>query len=369
MGAWEDLNASAAAWAKVATTSAWNKAERDYLTKLGAALQPVVVPPVVTSPVVTPPPTTSINWKNEIGVNTHFRYGGQPHESSAANSPALKQLLGQLGVKLIRDTWRSDQTWIDDFVLDLHTSLGISVTFMVDNRFGLDTSPTVQRDHLKKLAASGCLHAIELANENSDVAGNRAWSRSVIDTIRASQALDAYPIYGPSIAEAYDPVPSTALGLITGIDRGVMHDYVGNRGFTNVNETTMTGTMLHGQALTDAVTDVVKHGMAAARIIAGAGKPVVATEFGASTWQKPGGNLQCAFTPDQQAELLLAQLQVHHDLGVVESYIYIVTPDEVGTYVGFESGLSLATAQTDGKGGYVFTVKPAFNAVRNLLVG
>lgn len=54
MTAWDDLAASVTAWNKVATTSAWNKAERDAFTKLVAALKPAAdIPPVTNTPPVT----------------------------------------------------------------------------------------------------------------------------------------------------------------------------------------------------------------------------------------------------------------------------------------------------------------------------
>jgi hypothetical protein len=310
----------------------------DLTAKLAAATQPVPAP----VPVPTP---TGQSWVDHIGIACHLHYSGTP----GAASPAIKAVLGSLGVKHIRDGWGigwnggATPDPCDAFMRDLFTTFGIKITFVCDPRDGGVIADRVK--HLSKLASWGVLDAIEMPNEWDGarftangwsvadanwVAQLRSWCNQIIPLLKGDPAAGSVPIVAPSMASTNDTTRYTAVGPIAGLGFGNTHDYPGK-------DLAMNATIL---AAVKKNSPIIAPGV-----------PIVATETGFSTL---AGDWP-AVTPQQQADKTVDLLTQHRAAGLARTFIYKLAPSNAG----WRDGLALVNND--------LSPKPVFTAVKTLV--
>jgi hypothetical protein len=293
------------------------------------------------------PPAPS--YRDIIGVATHLHYAGKP----SAASPAMTALIGDLGVKHIRDGWGIGYPPTPDpcdaYMLDLHQRFGVKITFVCDPRDGNDLTARVA--HLRKLAGLGLLDAIEGPNEPGGYSGTdtaftaaRDWTKRLVAAVRADRAFDGIPLLAPSLANTIDTAQYQRMGLIAGLDCGNTHPYPGNAIFSG-------STLKPMDQVVAALDTIAVKAVANARIIAGADKPVICTETNTTTIATSYPKV----TEQQQADLLEHIVSSHQKAGITRTFFYQLAP------AGTDWRVGLALVRAD------LTPKPAYTKLKQLL--
>jgi hypothetical protein len=282
---------------------------------------------------------------DSIGVATHLSYGGTPN----AASPGIKTRLAELGVRHLRDGWGAGSQSVDTFAADLATSLGIKFTMVWDPRNGSDLAARVSALKSRQLSFT---ETIEGANEwdsarfsangwsitdSNWVSQLQNWSSQLANAIKGDPATAGIPLAAPSLARTMSSTPYNQVGQLPGLSYGTTHDYPGNT-----------------YMMTDNIANTAQSN---ARIIAGAGKPVIATETGFTTsvGATDGGY---APTPESVASVQGVRLYFEHfRTGITRSFSYNLV--NKGTTNTFENGFGLLKAD--------LTPKPEFIAIKNMI--
>ena len=268
----------------------------------------------------------------------HLQYSGTANGAS----PEVRDILLDLGVVHIRDGWGTGSPGPDEFMRDF-PGRRLQLTFVCDPRDGND--PAARVEHLKKLAGWGVLDTIELCNEwggwdgDPNVTYNgwqlRPWCDDIINRVRTDSAFDDVMIGAPSMADTGTTSKYERVGFIDGLDYGVTHDYPG-------------GTSQGGKPMDAWIADIAQSN---ARIIAGAGKPVIATETGFTT---KGDSFP--ITEQQQAEWTPDLYEIHRAAGMRRTFNYVLVEKDED---GHEGGFGLLRKD--------HSPKPVYAAVKSML--
>jgi putative cell wall-binding protein len=285
------------------------------------------------------------DFVDSIGVATHLSYGGTPNAASAG----IKNRLAELGVRHLRDGWGPGSQHVDAFATDLANTLGIKITMVWDPRGGSDLPTRIAALKARQLPFT---ETIEGANEwdvvrysmngwtvtaDNWAAQLRDWSTRVVNAVNGDPVTARIPLAAPALAKTMSATPYHQVGPISGLDYGTTHDYPGNTYMMTEN--------------------IARTAQANARIIAGAGKPVIATETGFTTnvGATDGGY---APTPESVASVQGVRLYFEHfRTGITRSFSYNLV--DKGTTNTFENGFGLLKAD--------LTPKPEFNAIKNMI--
>jgi hypothetical protein len=284
---------------------------------------------IAAKPVEKAMPTSE--FIDTIGVNTHFNYA----KSYRSNAPTLVDLLGDSGIRHIRDgsMGYADKTYIS--VLQMLAARGEKLDMITDERQSIDWTISQSR-----LYPAGMLEAYENPNEldlfrggNQYISTLRSFTPALYQAVKGDSRTNALAVIGPSLttARAY-----AALGDLSAYtDYGNLHNYVFGR---------PPGTPGWGSGHYGSIAFM----MSAAKNVTGS-KPVMTTEAGWGTSSKYG-----EVTEAVQLKYLTRFFfeQVLH--GIRRTY----------TYEFYDEGPSYNTfglVRSD------FTPKPAYAGIRNMI--
>jgi hypothetical protein len=300
----------------------------------------------------TEPAPSPGGYRERIAVCTHLGYTGTP----CVQSPTMRLRLAELGVRYMRDGWGigypPSPDPCDTFLLELYRSFGIRCIFVCDPAKGSDLAARVA--HMKKLALLGLIVAIEGPNEPggrapsaTQLAAARDWTLRLIAAVRADPAFDGIPVLAPSLADTLDTADYNLLGPIAGLDAGNVHPYPGKDIYVGPSSTPKSP-----EEIEAAIHAIGVKALANARIVAGAGKPVYATE---TNFNSGSGGSYPSLSAADHARLMPAFVKAHAEI-YEKTAIYNIAPKLAGS---FEDGFALLNAD--------LTPKPAFNALKTLL--
>jgi hypothetical protein len=159
----------------------------------------------------------AFRFVDSAGVATHFGWGGSVYRRRYSE---VKEALAELGIRHIRDQVSTD--WAVPAFRDLHDSLGVRVTAVVDARHGSRAQQRLEPDRiagevsrLRSLLGAHAIAAIEGPNEINNLErlyGYRGWPEdlksyqsALYRHVSADNALDAVPVVAPTLA---DPIRS-----------------------------------------------------------------------------------------------------------------------------------------------------------------
>lgn len=217
--------------------------------RLGPAV--TVTGTVVGAPAA--PPTTpgasplmSKTFVESCGVCMHA--SGGPW----SNHGAIKSLITNSGIKLIRRSWPVGDTALRAEAQALRRDQGVQFIYWMGNvnsNFDAQFTPAQIRDEIKATNAGqpGTIVAVEGWNEpdgwNGQYGGNyaampwpkcRAYVQATWNTLKADPATAGIRIYGPSIANVGSPAPRQQLGNISAwVDADNQHPYTGGTVMTD----------------------------------------------------------------------------------------------------------------------------------------
>lgn len=281
-----------------------------------------------------------------MGHATHWGYTDTPYGFAYEQ---VKKLLGELGIRHVRDGWHERET-------DLYNSLGVKTTMI----FGPQTSPA---DAVKLLTEHRDLTAmVEGPNEVDIFAGSAAYKgktfpegaklyqNELYTALKAEPKTAGLGVIAPSTARAGS---NRQLAPMTGADYVVMHSYAG------------------GQKPSNSLRGDVNNNLTNAFSILGVGatlKPIVVTESGYHTALGSNvviGGAQPGVSERAQAKYLPRHFAEYFNAGIVRTFTYEFL-DEFPDYGKDER----EAANAEACFGIVkrdLTPKPAYFTEKNLI--
>lgn len=275
---------------------------------------------------------TAGQFVDSVGVATHLSYDETPY----ADEDLVRRLLGDLGVRHIRDGWPAGDQALAARARDL-ADRGVRLTFVHDPRSG----GTVREQH--RGVRANLLDAVEAAeslNEPDTGGGDWAgkaieWTRGLSRAYRDDPRTASVPVLAPAVSQVNDEGDHRALAALKGVvDYGNTHDYPGK---SLIMDDMIMDTVLRNQATM--VGDV----------------PVIATETGYS--DGPADAPYETMSQDVVAVLLPRLFLEHFRRGIARTFAYELLDE--GTGRSFEDNFGLV--EHDG------TPKPSYTSLRNLL--
>ncbi len=193
--------------------------------------------PATGTPAAPTVPTSAFSLLNMEGVVTHSSYGSTPY----GNFAQTEQLLGELGVRHVRDTLAYGSFGLQPgqvgYFNALHTE-GIGVDLILSP--SASTSDLSARVAAVGSSLSSDVDAIEAPNE-LDGSGQSNWAaqdiayqKALYPAVRSTPSLGSVPVVGPSLNDALALADGDqdflALGdLSASLDIGNIHVYPGGR--------------------------------------------------------------------------------------------------------------------------------------------
>lgn len=275
---------------------------------------------------------TAGQFVDSVGVATHLAYDDTPY----ADEQLVGRLLGDLGVRHIRDGWPTGDRALAARAREL-ADRGIGLTFVHDPRDG--GTPEEQHRQVRDTLLDA-VEAAESLNERDTGGGDWAkeaieWTRSLSRAYRGDPRTAAIPVLAPSLSQVNDAGDHRALAPLKGdVDYGNTHDYPGK---SLIMDDEIIDTVLRHQAF----------------VVGPA--PIIATETGYS--DGPVDAPYETMSPDVVAVLLPRLFLEHFRRGIVRTFAYELLDE--GTGRGFEDNFGLV--EHDG------TPKPSYTSLRNLL--
>jgi hypothetical protein len=308
------------------------------------------------------PPLPSI--RERVGVTTHFAYTDSakrkcayfpPTSTDPGTGPFLRGLIQDLGVWHLRDGCGWGRDALIAWMVGLHNDLDVMFTMTMDPRDGADIPRRLNA--YRPLARAGALATLEGKNEPggreptaTDNTATRTWEKQWIDAALADVDFRDIPMAAPSLADTLDTSDYLDLGAIANLDLGNSHPYPGNSVFVPGTRMLRSWTDID-----NGLSAIAAKGIANARIVAGAGNPVIATEANMTV----GGNSDQTATEQQQADLLPRIATRYLAAGYERVFFYELVASRSTAENSHEEGFGLV--RYDG------TKRPAFGALKALL--
>lgn len=282
------------------------------------------------------PAASADSFVDSMGVATHFNYGDTPY----GNLPMIKQRLGELGIRHIRDG--SDRKAVYGILNDLHQTHGIKSTMLFGPaRFWtIADGVNLLKLHPESIAGVEGPNESDLFrftyNEVRSPEGARPYFNDFNAALKADAVTAKLPVIAPSVGR---PGNEAKIAPLPFLDFQVMHSYAG-------------GGLPSDQLDTKWIPSSNK--------IVGAGgvtRPIIATETGYHT---AVGNTdgQPGVSEAAQAKYVPRLFGEYFNRGVRRSFLYELIDE------GTEPKKSEANY---GLLRHDFSPKPAFSALQNLI--
>ncbi|MBE3070085.1 MAG: fibronectin type III domain-containing protein, partial [Planctomycetes bacterium] len=288
------------------------------------------------------PPRSADDFVDAMGVCTHWSYMDTPYGSAYEK---VKALLGDLGVRHVRDGWHERE-------IDLYKTYGIRATTI------FSPGPKPPRDQLAILREQvKVIDMIEGPNEvdlfkttyngKGFPEGPKAYQNDLYAAVKADAALAGVGVIAPSTARTGS---NLELAPLASLDTVVMHSYAGGE---------RPSVSLDGP--------VVSNILNAQRIL-GPGvvwKPIVVTECGYHTALGETGTAQPGVSERAQAKYIPRTFAEYFNHGIVRTFTYEFI-DEFPDYKTDEREATNAEA-CFGLVKRDLTPKLAYTALKNLI--
>ena len=282
------------------------------------------------------------DFVDSIGVCTHWGYGDTPYGYAY---PQVKKLLGELGVRHIRDGYNPRMR-------DLYQTYGINATLICGPQSGGIPSiiQTLQENRYLTDMAEGP-NEVDIFPSSANWEGRTfpkgpiAFQMELYSAIKSDPVTHDLGVIAPSTARMGS---NMQLAPMSSMDYVVMHSYAGGE---------PPETSLYGGYVSNMVN--------AERILGpnAVEKPIVVTECGYHTALKSGGGVIAGVQPgvseEAQAKYLPRLFADYFNAGIVRTFSYEFIDEFKDEETNAEASFGIV--------GRNLTPKPAYYAIRNLI--
>lgn len=288
------------------------------------------------------PARSADDFVNSIGVCTHWGYGDTPYGYAY---PQVKKLLGELGVRHIRDGYNPRMR-------DLYQTYGIKATIICGPQSGGIPSiiQTLQENRFLTDMAEGP-NEVDIFPSSADWEGKgfpegpRSFQKELYSAIKDNPKTQSMGVIAPSTARIGS---NTRLSPMSSMDYVVMHSYAGGQS---------PETSLYGGYVSNMVNAERILGQGAVE------KPIVVTECGYHTALKSGGGVIAGVQPgvsfEAQAKYLPRLYADYFNAGIVRTFSYEFIDEFKDEDTNAEASFGIIQRN--------LTPKPAYYAIKNLI--